>query len=325
MPANLTPQYHAAEEAFRNATTIEEKIAALEEMLAVIPKHKGTEKLHADLKRRLARLREEGQKKTSAGRHDPFHVEKQGAGQVALVGYPNSGKSALVGALTRAKVKVADYPFTTTLPFSGMMPYEEIYIQLVDTPPLTAEGFPPGLAGLLRNADALLLVIDSCAGDCLEQLENSLRLLNERKIIRNEIPPGVRAIPPHRLIIAANKAELPQGKENLMLLRELLPADLEVMPVSAATGLNLEQLKTRLFAVLEVIRVFTRAPGKAPDLTRPFILPRGSTVLNLAESIHKDFLKTLRGARIWGSARFPGQNVPKEYILHDRDIVELLV
>jgi hypothetical protein len=325
VPANLTPQYHAAEEAFRNATTIEEKIAALEEMLAVIPKHKGTEKLQADLKRRLARLREEGQKKTSAGRHDPFHVEKQGAGQVALVGYPNSGKSALVGALTRAKVKVADYPFTTTLPFSGMMPYEEIYIQLVDTPPLTAEGFPPGLAGLLRNADALLLVIDSCAGDCLEQLENSLRLLNERKIIRNEIPPGVRAIPPHRLIIAANKAELPQGKENLMLLRELLPADLEVMPVSAATGLNLEQLKTRLFAVLEVIRVFTRAPGKAPDLTRPFILPRGSTVLDLAESIHKDFLKTLRGARIWGSARFPGQNVPKEYILHDRDIVELLV
>ncbi|MBE3585488.1 MULTISPECIES: GTPase [Desulfofundulus] len=325
MPANLTPQYHAAEEAFRNATTIEEKIAALEEMLAVIPKHKGTEKLQADLKRRLARLREEGQKKTSAGRHDPFHVEKQGAGQVALVGYPNSGKSALVGALTRAKVKVADYPFTTTLPFSGMMPYEEIYIQLVDTPPLTAEGFPPGLAGLLRNADALLLVIDSCAGDCLEQLENSLRLLNERKIIRDDIPPGVRAIPPHRLIIAANKAELPQGKENLMLLRELLPADLEVMPVSAATGLNLEQLKTRLFAVLEVIRVFTRAPGKAPDLTRPFILPRGSTVLDLAESIHKDFLKTLRGARIWGSARFPGQNVPKEYILHDRDIVELLV
>jgi hypothetical protein len=325
VPANLTPQYHAAEEAFRNATTIEEKIAALEEMLAVIPKHKGTEKLQADLKRRLARLREEGQKKTSAGRHDPFHVEKQGAGQVALVGYPNSGKSALVGALTRAKVKVADYPFTTTLPFSGMMPYEEIYIQLVDTPPLTAEGFPPGLAGLLRNADALLLVIDSCAGDCLEQLENSLRLLNERKIIRDDIPPGVRAIPPHRLIIAANKAELPQGKENLMLLRELLPADLEVMPVSAATGLNLEQLKTRLFAVLEVIRVFTRAPGKAPDLTRPFILPRGSTVLDLAESIHKDFLKTLRGARIWGSARFPGQNVPKEYILHDRDIVELLV
>ncbi|SHI35330.1 GTPase [Desulfofundulus thermosubterraneus] len=325
MPANLTPQYHAAEEAFRNATTVEEKIAALEEMLAVIPKHKGTEKLQADIKRRLARLREEGQKKTSLSRHDPFHIEKQGAGQVALVGYPNSGKSALVGALTRARVKVADYPFTTTIPFSGMMPYEEIYIQLVDTPPLTAEGFPPGLAGLLRNADALLLVIDSCAGDCLEQLENSLRLLNERKIVRSEIPHGVRAVPPHRLIIAANKAEQPEGRENLSLLQELLPPDLEILPVSAATGLNLEQLKTRLFSALEVIRVFTRSPGKEPDLTRPFILPRGSSILDLAGSIHKDFLKTLRGARIWGSARFPGQSVPKEYVLQDKDIVELLV
>lgn len=325
MPANLTPQYHAAEEAFRNATTIEEKIAALEEMLAVIPKHKGTEKLQADIKRRLARLREERQKKTATSRYDPFHVEKQGAGQVVVVGYPNSGKSALVGALTRAKVKVADYPFTTTAPFSGMMPYEEVSVQLVDTPPFTAEGLPPGLAGLMRNADALLLVIDAAAGDCLDQLESSLRLLEERKVLRGEIPPGVRAVTPHRLVVVANKADLPEGRENTALLQELLTPGREILPVSAAAGTNLEELKHRLFRALEVIRVFTKPPGKEPDLTRPFVLPRGSCVLDLAAHIHKDFLKTLRGARIWGSARFPGQSVPKEYVLQDRDIVELLV
>lgn len=325
MPANLTPQYHAAEEAFRKAATLEEKIAALEEMLAVIPKHKGTEKLQADIKRRLSRLREEGQKKTALSRHDPFHVEKQGAGQVVLAGFPNSGKSALVAALTRARVKVADYPFTTTVPFSGMMPYEEISIQLVDTPAYTAEGFPSGLAGLFRNADVLLVVIDSCAGDCLDQLEVSLRLLTERKIVRSEIPPGVKAVLPHRLVIAANKAERPEGRENLSMLQELSPPGQKILPVSAATGLNLEELKARLFSALEVIRIFTRPPGKDPDFTRPFILPRGSTVLELAASIHKDFKKTLRGARVWGSARFPGQGVPKEYVLQDKDIVELLV
>ncbi|HAG10292.1 MAG TPA: GTP-binding protein HSR1 [Desulfotomaculum sp.] len=325
MPANLTPQYYAAEESFRKAITITEKISALEDMLAVIPKHKGTEKLQADIKRRLAKLREEGQKKNALNRHDPFHIEKQGAGQVALVGYPNSGKSALVGALTRAKVKVADYPFTTVIPSSGMLPFEEVHIQLVDTPPLTTEGFPPGLAGLLISADALLLVIDSCAGECLDQLESILRLLDERKIIRIQAAAALKVKPIQRLIIVANKTDRLEGKENLQLMQELLPPNLDILPVSAEKGKNLEQLKTRLFAALEIIRVFTKPPGKEPDFTRPFILPQGSSVLELVEDIHKDFVKNLRGARIWGSARFPGQSVPKEYIIRDKDIIELLV
>lgn len=325
MPANLTPQYHAAEEAYRRATTIEEKIAALEEMLAVIPKHKGTEKLQADIKRRLARLREEGEKKTTSGRTDPFHVPRQGAGQVVLAGYPNSGKSALVAALTRARVKVADYPFTTTIPHSGMMPYEEVAIQLVDTPPLTAEGFPPGLAGLLRQADAILLVVDGNSDDCLEQLETSYRLLVEKKILRSDTPPGVKAVPPHRLLTVVNKIDQPGAEENLLLLQELWQGKGELFPISAVSGRNLEPLKEKIFHTLEIIRIFTKPPGKEPDFTRPVVLPRGSTVLELAENIHKDFVRTLKGARIWGSARFPGQSVPKEYVLQDRDIVELLV
>ena len=137
MPANLTPPYYAAEEKYKRAVSAEDKITALQEMLAVIPKHKGTERLQGDIKKKIARFKEEGKtkKKTKSG-FNPFAVEKQGAGQVVLAGYPNSGKSSLVGLLSRAKVKIADYPFTTALPVSGMMPYKDTFIQLVDTPPL---------------------------------------------------------------------------------------------------------------------------------------------------------------------------------------------
>ena len=193
MPANLTPQYYEAEEKYRKASTPEDKIAALQEMLATIPKHKGTEKLQADLKRRLSQLREESQQKKKAkSTYNPFHVEKQGAGQVVLTGYPNTGKSALVATLTRAKVKVADYPYTTTIPAAGMMPYEDILIQLVDTPPFTADNVPAGLMGTLRNADLLLITIDLSSGECLEQLEASLSLLEERGVID---PTGESPVP----------------------------------------------------------------------------------------------------------------------------------
>lgn len=170
MPANLTPQYHIAEENYKKAATIEEKIAALEEMLAVIPKHKGTEKLQADLKKRLSKLREEGARKSTAKRFDPFNIERQGAGQVMVFGYPNTGKSSLLNSLTRANTKVADYPFTTTLPVSGMMPFEDIYIQMVELPPITAEMSPPGISGALINADIILVVFDLSSDQCLEQV-----------------------------------------------------------------------------------------------------------------------------------------------------------
>lgn len=323
MPANLTPQYYEAEEAFKKAVTVEEKIAALEEMLAVIPKHKGTEKMQADLKRRLSKLREEGRKKAKTGRADPFFVEKQGAGQVALLGFPNSGKSALLAAMTRARPKVAGYPFTTTLPQAGMMPYQDILIQLVDTPPVTEEIVPAGLSGTLRNADALLVLVDASSDDCLEQLQFCLNYLREKKIVREDVPPGSRGITPDRLLVLAAKADLPDSGENIQIMRELAPGGTGILPVSAATGLGLEELREKVFGLLKVIRIYTKAPGKAPDLKAPFILPRGSTVLDLAEAIHRDLPRLMKTARIWGSARYEGQPVMKDYVLQDRDIVEI--
>jgi ribosome-interacting GTPase 1 len=311
MPANLTPQYYDAEEAFKKAVTVEEKIAALEEMLAVIPKHKGTEKIQADLKKRLSKLREEGQRKNKTARADPFFVEKQGAGQVALFGFPNTGKSALVSAMTRARPKVAEYPFSTTVPLAGMMPYEDIFIQLIDTPPITREIIPPGLAGTLRNADALLVLVDAASDECLEQLEFCLQYLNDKKL------------KPGRRLVLATRSDLPGSRDNIEIMRELGPAGLEILPVSAITGTGLEALKEKIYAILEIIRIYTKVPGKEPDLKTPFILPKGSTVLELAASIHRDLPRMMKNARVWGSARFEGQSVMRDYLLQDRDIVEI--
>lgn len=350
MPANLTPQYHAAEEAYRRATTIEDKIEALKEMLAVIPKHKGTERLQGDIKRRLAKLKEEGQRKAKSGGYNPFHVEKQGAGQVVLVGYPNTGKSSLVGTLTRAKVKVADYPFTTAIPAAGMMPYEDILIQLVDTPPLTPEGIPAGLLNTLRGGDLLLLVMDIADPDCLEQLEGMFNLLIEKKVILeqdsktksaetvaaekaeegSEITDvygleedqfGRRFLP---YLIIANKIDAEGSAENIKILQELLPGVM-INTVSMRQEDSYEALKKEIFNALQIIRIFTKAPGKQADLETPFVLKKGGTVLDLAFSIHRDFPERLKNARVWGSSRFDGQTVSRDYILEDRDIVELNV
>ncbi|HOB28940.1 MAG: GTPase [Dethiobacteria bacterium] len=319
MPANLTPQYHAAEDRYRDAKTAEEKETALQEMLALIPKHKGTEKLQADIKKRLARLKEEGKKKKPAKGYDPFAVEKEGAGQIVLAGYPNSGKSALVGALTRARVKVTDYPYATPLPVSGMMPYEDTHIQLVDTPPVTLEAIPPGLIGTFKAADALLIVVDAASPDCLEQLEGMLQLLQEREVI--DLSEEGEIIAPLPFIIAATKIDLPKSEENLQVLRELRP-DLTFDAISCH-GPGLDQLRRKLFEILGVIRIYGKAPGRPPDKGRPFILRKGSTVLDFAELVHKDFPKNLKSALVWGSSRFDGQAVARDYILEDQDVVEL--
>lgn len=320
MPANLTPQYYAAEEKYKKARTFEEKTEALQEMLATIPKHKGTEKLQADIKRRLAQLREESQKKKQvAGGYNPFHVEKQGAGQVVLAGYPNTGKSSLVGSLTRAKVKVGDFPYSTTVPVAGMMAYEDVLVQLVDTPPFTPENVPPGLMGTFRNADALLLVIDLGSGECLEQLENTMNMLKDRGIIdpEGESPVAV----PH--LVAGLKSDMTEARGNLEVLKELYPG-IDIIPVSTLDG-SVESLREPIFRILDVIRVYTKAPGKPPDMDRPFVLKRGSTVVDLAYEIHRDFPEKLKSALVWGSTRFGGQAVPRDYVLHDRDIVEIVI
>ena len=315
MPANLTPEFLKARERFRRAKTPEEKLTALEEMLATIPKHKGTDKMQADIKRRIAKLRDAGTSTKKGHRQRYDHIPKEGAGQVVLVGPPNSGKSTLLAALTNAKPEVADYPFSTIIPIPGMMRYADVRIQLVDLPPVTAEYTEGWVYALIREADLALLVLDpsSVSGS----LEEILFLLEERHIRPVEGNPDeegrFREIPAR---IVLTKRDLIEG--------EPVP-DLPFPAVStgAPAGIGLDRLREEVFKALRIIRIYTKLPGKKPDLTEPYTLPIGSTVIDAVRAVHREFTERLKYVRIWGSGRFDGQQVPAEHLLEDGDIIEI--
>lgn len=324
MPANLTPEYEKAERRYREAATDEEKLEGLREMLRAIPKHKGTDRMQGDIKRRISQLRKSAGKKGAARSVDPFHVPKGGAGQVVLVGPPNAGKSALVATCTNAPVKVAEYPYTTALPIPGMWPYEDVQIQLVDTPPMTGEHVPPGLMGTINLADLIAVVADAAA-DPLEQAEEVLSTLAERglelaTVARSQLDPKN----PRRrsAVLLASKADLaPPG--NIDALSRLYDGKVEVLPVSAVTGEGLDRLGQRLWELLSVIRVYTKEPGRPLDTDRPYTLPVGATVEDLANEVHRDLPEKMTFARLWGHGRFKGQRTHRSEVLQDKDVVEI--
>jgi len=182
MPANLTPQYQKAEQEYRRAQTSQEKIDCLQEMLKQIPKHKGTEKLQADLKSRLKEAKSELQAEKQAPRKGvSYRIPRQGAGQVILLGGSNAGKSRLLAELTNAQPEVAAYPFTTREPMPGMMPWEDVKVQLIDTPPITDSHIEPYLTGMVRSADLVLLCMDGSSDDAPEETAGVIGQLESRK------------------------------------------------------------------------------------------------------------------------------------------------
>ena len=326
MAANLTPEYLEAEKRFKSARTTDEKVEALERMLATIPRHKGTEKLQADLKRRLSKLRA-GQQRRPVSRVGLMHrVEKEGAGQVALIGPPNSGKSQLLRRLTHATPEVADYPFTTRTPLPGMMAFEDIQIQLVDLPPVHPDFPETWLYQIIRNADAALLVVDLSDPDLLEDLETTLAELRNAKVelgTPKPTPPNPIGGVLLKTILVGNKLDASGAAEDLEILKELYGGRFPILQVSANTGEGLEGLCRLAFELLELVRVYTKAPGKKADLTAPYVLKRGSHLIDLAAMVHHDFLSQLKYARVWGHGRFEGQMVNRDYRLVDKDVIEL--
>ncbi len=322
MPANLTPDYLAAERKWKEAAAPQDKLAALEEMLATIPKHKGTEKMQADIKRRIARTRNAvEQRKKGTARAKPFyHVPKEGAGQVVLVGSPNTGKSSLLRALSRAEPDVADYPFTTRLPLPGMVPFENVQVQLVDLPPLTVDLTEAWLYAIIRSADAALLVADLRDEEILKQAHATLDLLAAARIAVREAGAQREGKP---ALLVATGTDRPGAAERLAVLRDVFAARLPVLATSTVTGENLEALRRALFDLLEIIRVYSKPPGRKADLTAPFVLPRGSTVLDAAGAIHKDFAEHLKYARLWNDRGYSGQMVGRDHVLVDGDLIEL--
>lgn len=325
MPANLTPVYREAEAKFKAAVTREEKIAALEEMLRVIPKHKGTEHLQADLRSRLSKLRQEPKKKaTSKGLS--HKIPKEGAGQVTLVGAPNSGKSTLVATLTHAKPEVAPYPLTTLKATPGMMSFQDIGFQLIDLPPLCHEHVEPWVYDLIRASDLVWLVLS--VQRPIQGLELVEEILGSKAV--GLVPPGSEGPEEprpgwsyKRTVLVVTGMDLPGAEGDLEALEELVDLPWPRVAVSGTTGANLESLGKVTYDAMDIIRVYSKEPRKEPDLSRPFTLPRGSTVLDLAKAIHKEIAEEIKFARVWGASAFDGQSVHGHHGLQEGDVVEL--
>jgi ribosome-interacting GTPase 1 len=327
MPTNLPPECAEAERRYREAKEPGEKARSLEEYIGLIPKHKGTDKLRASLRKRLSKLKgaaEQARKK--GGKHESeFLIDKEGAGQVAVIGPPNVGKSALVAKLTHAHPEVGNFPFSTWKPIPGMMPVEDIQIQLIDTPPLNREHMEPDLLDLIRRADLLLLVVDVQSAP-VDQLEGGVALLEEHRIaplrLKDRYEEQLRmTFRPFLLLL--NKDDSEKYDENVDIFRELVEDNWPLVSASAATGRHFELLKKELFERLEIIRVYSKAPGKKADLSDPFVLKQGSTVEEFAAKVHHDFVTNLKTAKVWGHGVYDGQPVHRDHVLYDKDVVEL--
>jgi len=328
MPTNLPPEAVEAERRFREAKTSEERLTTLEAYLSAIPKHKGTDRLRADLRRRLSKLKGTAQADKKATRQvSVYRIDREGAGQVVLVGPANVGKSALVAALTNANPEVADYPYTTWSPVPGMMPIENIQVQLIDTPPLKREFIEPDFMELARRADLILLIVDLPTYP-LEQLDEISALLREQHIVprhhRDRYPdePRLTFVP---FLVLVNKSDDERADEDFDALSELLAGEWPLIPVSATTGRNLDRLKQAVYEELGIMRVYSKPPGKKPDLHEPFVVKRGCTLIDFAAKVHQDFARQLKEARVWGTGVFDGQSVSRDHVLHEGDVVELRV
>ncbi len=328
MPANLPPQYYELERAFRVEKDSHEKLRMAEELLRIMPKHKGTDKLQAEMKAKISLLKkelEQGSKEHGA-KHAPTHdhIEREGAGQVILIGPPNCGKSSLLDVFTHAKPLVTDYPYATREPQTGMMTFETIQIQLIDTPAISDELYEPYLSNLIRNADVVVLVCDLLDPRLAERTEFVLSTLHSKHIV---LLPSLAAAPvdpllyARRTIILGHKAGEEDSSPNLEWLKKRFPA-FTVVESSLLDDSSLERLKRKLFEALDIVRVYTKHIGKDVLLVDPVILPKGATVLEAAESIHKDFAANLKFAKIWGPGKFDGQRVQRDYELLDGDVIE---
>jgi small GTP-binding protein len=328
MAANLTPQYLEAEAEYKKAQTPEEKLACLKTMYSLVPKHKASEKLQADLKTKMSDLKQEIE---HAKRHPKkagvsHRIPKQGAGQYVVVGGPNVGKSRLLTRLTRATPEVAPYPFTTHEPHAGMMEWQDVKVQLIDTPPITADYLESYVSSMVRAADAALLMLDLSDDDGPFAAETVLeRLAGVKTMLVGEKPaeptdPSVQHV---RTILLANKVDLPGADDRLEIVREMYGPRFPIHALSAEHGTGLEEARDAIYRFLNVIRVYTKQPGKPPDLTSPFTCPAGSTLVDMAALVHRDFATHLKSARIWGTGVYDGQSVGRDHIMQDKDIVEL--
>jgi ribosome-interacting GTPase 1 len=329
MPANLPPQYYELEREFRNERDPREKLRLAQELLRIMPKHKGTDHLQADMKTKIAKLKKQiegGGKKTHGARRSETldHIEKEGAAQVILIGPPNSGKSTILDSLTGAKPLIGDYPYTTREPLAGMMTFETIQIQLIDTPPISEDYMESFVPPLIRQADLVVLVTDVSMLGFEFRIKALLDRLEEKRI---HLVPNIageaedQRFAYKKTLFAAHKCLDIGGQEGTEKLRDIYP-EFTVMASSVLDDDLIDKFKKTIFDSLGIMRIYTKKIGKDPDYNDPIILPVGGTVEDAAIELHKDFVKKLQYARIWGRGKFEGQRVKNSYVLTDGDIIE---
>jgi len=329
MPANLPPQYYELEREFKAERDLHRKLELAQELLAIMPKHKGTDKLQAEMKAKISKLNSQLQssKKHGDAHHEDFtHIEREGAGQVIIIGPPNSGKSSIVGLLTHAHTEMAPFPFSTRKPVAGMMPFENIQIQLIDTPPIAPELTEKYIPELVRKADMVVITVDATSPGNLEEMEYLFDFFRQRSFEFSKNPSTKNEIEnkwQKRGIMAVTHIDQPGGDGAVEVLREFYGNRLSIFGLSVTANLNVNEFKRALFESLEIIRVYCKQPGKEPDLQYPVLLPVGSNAAAMALEIHKDLAHNLKFAKIWGKGVFDGQMVSGEHPLHDGDIVEL--
>ena len=327
MSANLTLQYHKAERDYRRARTPQEQFACLQRMLRELPKHKGTDKLQADIKQRISRVKELLRSPQKGAGKQSYRLPRQGAGRAVLIGPPNVGKSQLLACLTNATPEIADYPYTTRTPQPAMMPWEDVLVQLVDTPPIMAEAITPAIQDILRGADLALLLVDLSSDETVQQaveLWNHLQQSKTRLGTQTCFDLNDFGVSYTQTLLVPNKTDLPQSEDHLASFHQEVDSPCMNFPISALNRTGIEELRTAIYQALDVIRIYTKTPtNKEPDFSNPITLRTGETVLDLAQEIHQEIAKSLKFARIWGTNVHDGTHVKGDHPLDDQDIVEL--
>ena len=306
MPANLPPQFFELQKKLTQTKDIQEKIEILKEMLAICPKHKGTERVQEEIKKKIAKLKKIQPKKTRT--ETLYFVKKEGAGQVLVLGAPNSGKTSLINLLCETNFKVGDYPFTTQFPAPAMMKFENVLIQLVDTPPIIKEFKPGWLKNLAKQADKILVLVD-LSENPENQLKEIFEILEEWKIEKEKI------------FLVGNKIDLEKAKENF----EKLKRKFEIFEISTKEKSKIEKLKEKIFRELKIIRVYPKEPKKEADFGVPFILKEGTKLIDFVKEIRKDWVLKFKGAKLYEKNLKNFKIVGRDYVLKDGDIVEIKI
>ncbi|MEW5701378.1 MAG: GTPase [Candidatus Zixiibacteriota bacterium] len=333
MPANLPPQYIKLEEEYRRERDNKRRLELLQQMLAEIPKHKGTDHLQGELKAKISKLKAqlEGARKSGAVRHTaPDHIPREGAGQFVLFGPPNGGKTSILGALTHAHVEVTEWPFGTRKPQPGMARWENVQLQLVDTPSIAPEFCETYVFNIIRTGDVAVLVVSLGDDDLLDELDYVVNRVHEGKVrLEGLVDPDPRwptALARPTMIMATG-LDRPDAMTRLELLRDRVGSGVSIWPVSIPERTGLSEFLGAGFASLHLIRVYSKAPGHPPDRDDPILLSPGATVADAARAIHKDFAEKLQYARIWTGTKsaLEGQRVIADHVLQEGDVLEFHV